>query len=306
MITRPMKACDADLSRLRFPLIAMPKIDGVRGLIVDGQFCSRTMRAFGNRSLASAPQLANNLDFEIVAHSPAGQRLPFEGAVMQPSLCRDTTSIVNSHEGGQAVYFAVFDCFESPGDSYLARLSTAELKIRDLLAAGYSQFQLVPWITVFDLDQLQAVETAWLAAGFEGVILRDPKSGYKQGRATVRENSYLRIKRFEDAEAEVVEFFEAEANLNPLSTRPDGLSERSSHAENKVGKGMVGGIVGRRLDDGAVVMIGPGTLTHAERAQLWETRDQQTGRIFTYKHFPHGVKTAPRMATFKHWRDNNV
>ena len=94
-----------------------------------------------------------------------------------------------------------------------------------------------------DAAQLAAYEEKCLAEGYEGVMIRTPDSPYKCGRSTEREGWLLKIKRFEDDEAVVLETYEGLSNLNPAERDAFGRTKRSSCKENKVGRGELGGFV---------------------------------------------------------------
>ena len=70
-----------------------------------------------------------------------------------------------------------------------------------------------------NLEEVQQLEDKFLDAGFEGVMLRDPDGTYKFGRASVKENILLKVKKFLDAEGIVVGFKEKMSNQNEATTR---------------------------------------------------------------------------------------
>ena len=51
---KPMLAalCE-DVTKLRYPVIASPKLDGIRALVIDGQLVSRTLKPIPNRYVQS-------------------------------------------------------------------------------------------------------------------------------------------------------------------------------------------------------------------------------------------------------------
>jgi DNA ligase 1 len=143
------------------------------------------------------------------------------------------------------------------------------------------------------------LEAAWLEQGYEGVIVRTINGGYKEGKTGKTNPISTRIKRFTDAEAEVISLVEAEENLNERQTNELGLSFRTSHQENKVGKGMVGSLICKDLTTGNEITVGPGKMTHEEREHYWNNRDEIEGKIIKYKSFLKGVKDKPRFPTFE-------
>ena len=141
-------------------------------------------------------------------------------------------------------------------------------------------------------------ESSILAQGFEGVILRSPNGLYKNGRTTVKEGTYLRIKRFIQEDAVVLSFTEAMENANEAVTNALGRTERSTHQSNLIPKGMIGSLVCRDIKSGAEITVGSGELSHELRTYYWNNPDQLVGRTISYKFFPKGVKDKPRFPTF--------
>jgi DNA ligase-1 len=297
MIRRPMKACDADLAKLTFPLLALPKIDGVRALVPHGQLRTRTMLPFANRKLQvalSRPEFSN-LDGELTDAS-----MP----LTDQRLCRFTTSIVNTINDSRKLIFNVFDDF-TIYTTYQNRYERAKHRAElEALSSDYIRVQIVPATPIYSRDEYFAFEAQCVADGYEGAIFRSPSGLYKEGRATVNENTYTRLKRFVDDEAVVLKIIEAQENLNEKQTNALGLSERSSHQENKIGKNMLGTLV--CLWKGQEINVGPGEMTHVDRIFYFNNPEKLIGELITFKHFPHGQKDAPRQATFKHVRGLGV
>ena len=106
------------------------------------------------------------------------------------------------------------------------------------------------------LDELMAYEERCLAEGYEGVMIRTPHSPYKCGRSTEREGYLLKIKRFEDAEAVVLDTYEGMSNLNPAEKDAFGRTKRSLAQAGLVGRGELGGFVVRHLETGVEFRVG--------------------------------------------------
>lgn len=298
---RPMKAENAVLSKIQFPVLIQPKVDGVRGLVVNGQLRTRTLRPFGNKFIQRE---LSRLEF-----SGFDGELYLGSDMCSPSLCRDTTSALNSYQGEPKITFMVFDDI-SPGTiekTYLHRLKTAKDRVKELAERNPSQVDitLVQCAMVETLEELEVFEAGWLARGAEGIILRDPYGLYKNGRSTVREGGFLRIKRFADMEVTVIDLIEAQENQNEAVINHLGYTERSSHQDFKVGKGMVGALT-CKTDEGQIIRVGPGNLTEGERILYWHQPERILNKRATIKYFPHGMLNAPRFPTFKHLRENDI
>lgn len=275
---KPMLAGEADLEKLRFPLLASAKLDGVRAIIRDNMVYSRSNKLIPNSYVQSQLMKLNHLDGELIVGDPTSK-----------TAYRDTVSHVMSHDKtGYDLRFYAFDNVMSPNKPFMERFKT--------IPKGHRLDQHV----VTDLSSLLALEETMLNAGFEGLILRDPNAPYKYGRSTTKEGYLLKLKRFVDAEAVVIGFEERMHNGNEKVTNELGRSARSSHQANKTGRGDLGAILVRF---GKVEFsIGTG-FTDDERGQIWVNRDKYVGRLAKFKYFPVGVKDAPRHPVFLGWRD---
>lgn len=179
---RAMLAVDAHnaLSKLVFPLIASPKYDGVRCLVTSQGPVTRSLGAIPNnviREALSDPALAG-IDGELIV-----------GPAARPETLDVTSPSVMSREGRSDFTLYAFDDFtvpEAPFSERLMRLGARALPVCVLR---------VEQRLIRSLQELLELEEKWLALGHEGVMLRDPKSPYKLGRSTIREQALLRLKR---------------------------------------------------------------------------------------------------------------
>jgi len=284
----PQLACDFEESKLTFPIMGMPKIDGCRAINLLGNATGRSLKAHKNKHITA---LLSNPDFT-----------GFDGEVAcgpwnSASLCRDTTSAINTINGEPEFTWWVFDNIASNvlSSTYHERYKRLCERV-EALALPY--VKVVPMRVLNSLAEVLALEAECIEQGFEGVILRDPSGLHKSGRATVKGGSYLRIKRFSDSEAIVLRLDEMQKNLNEAKTNELGYTERSSHQENKEGKGMVGNLICKDIESGMTISVSAGNMTHEDRKHYFENQGEIIGKTIKFKHFAHGVKTLPRFPTF--------
>lgn len=303
MTFKPHLACDFDEAKLKFPYIAMPKVDGCRGLNIEGKFVGRSLKRFDNPFLATR--------FDGVDFTGFDGELAF-GPWTSATLCRDTTGFVNrmtAKEGKPVegdVKWHIFDLLDTMlgviDMPYVERLKHAARRV-ELMNLPY--VKMIPHQLVNNMEELEAFENKCLDLGFEGVILRDPQGLHKHGRATVTKGAYMRIKRFIDVEGVVEEIIEAMENQNEAKTNELGRTERSSHQENLVPKGMVGAVMMRLLADveyrgqklfekGMIVRVGAGTMSHKERTHYFNNPNELLQQVGKVKIFPHGTKDKMR------------
>lgn len=271
---RPMLAAAVeDIEALVYPLIATPKIDGIR-CVLRGGVLARSGKLIPNvyvrESLKDAPE---NLDGELITGN-------FQA----------TSSGIMTRTGEPDFKFWIFDIVADL--PYIERLQI----IKDV---KHPRIEFVPWEYVNSSDELRAYEEAVLKEGFEGVCLRKPNSPYKQGRSTLKEGYLLKLKRFQDAEAVIVGFEEQYRNDNVLQTNELGYAKRSHNAEGMVPKDTLGKLIVEK--DGVTFGIGTG-FTDAQRKEIWDNRESYLGKIVKFKSQPYGVKDAPRLPVFLGFR----
>ena len=288
MLTRPMLAEDADESRVRFPVIAQPKIDGVRGCNLDGTLTTRRLKPHGNRHTL------------VRFSQPCYQGYDGEFATTartHPDLCRLTTSAIGTHAGEPPMMWHVFDLINDDTISltYAERYDALQAKV---FMECPVDVEIVPSVLIHTPEALLDWDSQWLEMGYEGTILRDPDGKYKQGRSTVREGGLLRIKRFIEEDAIVLELVEGEENGNEAQVNELGRTFRSSHAAGKTPNGMLGAMICRDVKTGKRMTVGAGAMPHRDREMYFGQPELLIGQTIKYKHFPRGVKNLPRFPTF--------
>lgn len=278
---KPMLASDAKLDKLRFPLLASPKLDGIRAVVRCGAVYSRSNKLIPNKYVQSIFRHFEYYDGELIVGDPTSK-----------SVYRDTTSGVMSVEGEPDVRFFVFDHIQTLNHSYAKRSKLLQSTDRALV---HEQ------VLILDAEHLLRYEELALAKGYEGLILRDPEAPYKLGRSTAVEGYLLKLKRFLDSEAIVIGFEERMANHNAATINELGRTARSSHKAGKTGRGDLGALL---LRDSSGVEFACGTgFSDSERSEIWANKDRYLGQIAKFKYFPVGVKEAPRHPVFLGWRD---
>ena len=286
---KPMLASPADFDLVRWPMYASVKLDGIRAVVRNGQLLSRSLKLIPNQHIQSALAKASleGLDGELIVGDPSS-----------PSCYRDTVSGVMSEDKANVDWkFYVFDDCSHPHATFRMRAETMIVGIKGMGT------RLVPLQQklIHDIEALNEFEAEALAAGHEGVILRHPDSPYKFGRSTAKEGYLLKVKRFEDSEAEVLDVIEEMHNGNVAEVNELGRTKRSSHQENKTGKNRMGALFVRDLKTGVEFQIGTG-FNDNDKALWWHSKNA-VGTTIKYKHFPIGVKDKPRHPVYLGVRD---
>ena len=285
---------DADLKWVRFPVIGSPKLDGFRISNQEGRVRSSTLAPIPNRQIQAAWGLAEfeGLDGEVVVGSPTEQ-----GAIQR------TSSIVTTAEANaDAACWYIFDKYH-PTLPYTERrkLLIQQLsKLRELKLGVV----LVQTKVLNNLEELLAYEQECINAGYEGMMLNNPRASYKQGRSTITDQGLLRRKPFLDGEGVIIGFEQGESNQNPVTINALGRSKRSTAKSGIVKVDTLGTFVVRGLTvyPGVVFPVGAfGTLD--ERRDIWRNRDQYLGKILKFKFQRYGSKNSPRVPIGLGFRD---
>jgi len=281
---KPMLAADItdDLEKLRFPVYATPKLDGVRALIFPDGVRSRSLKLIPHAITQGAfrePELVG-LDGELIVGSPTA-----------PDVYRRTQSVVATKDSPEIARLFVFDTYTNP----LTYRDRNEAVLEAVFDSMNQHVLKVSSRLCRNMNELLEEEAHILTLGYEGLILRSPDGLYKHGRSTIKEQGMLKLKRFVDGEAEVIGVEEEMHNANEAKTNQLGHTERSSHKANLKGKGSMGALVVRDLNTKVEFRIGTG-FTADDRASFWRNRDTHMHRntVVKYKHFAHGAKDKPR------------
>ena len=277
-----------------YPVLASPKIDGIRIVIKDGKPLTRKLKPVPNRLITKqlSDHRLSGLDGEIVVGDPTNR-----------NGFNDTQSGVMSQDGpplrhGQ-VELWVFDDFTDPCLPYAVRLESASARVDRLRKTGYFDWlKVVPTVRLTGPLQLVEYEGDCVEVGYEGAMIRNPGGRYKFGRSTEREGILIKLKRFVDAEAKIIGFEELLHNANEQKRDELGRAKRSSHKANMVPMGTLGALVARSPKWELSFNIGTG-YTQAQRDELWANRKKLKGKTVNFVYQAHGSKDRPRMPSFR-------
>ena len=278
-----LSATIEDTSKLTYPNLVSTKLDGIRCIVIDGVACSRNLKPIRNKHVQACigkPEY-NNLDGELIVGDPFAKDCYLK-----------TNSGVMSADGEPDFRFYVFDRIDMPSFQFITR---------------YQQIPSLPFVEIVaqwecnSEAELLEIEAELLAKGAEGVMVRSIDGPYKFGRSTVKDRILGKLKRFADAEYRVVGFQERMHNGNEAVTNALGHTERSSHKENKVGRGDLGALV-LETADGQQFNCGTG-FDDATRVEIWANRHSYMGKFAKIKSFLIGVKDLPRFPVWLGWRD---
>lgn len=286
-VFRPMLAvaCD-DLNKVKFPVYLSEKLDGIRASIHNGVVMSRSMKPIPSKAVQEKFGKAEyeGFDGEIIY-----------GPKNAADVFNKSTRVCMSHElpdgfSTDDIKFFVFDTIgEGAYEERYWKIITGWPEVTGVYKLRNS--------LVDSAEKVTELESEFLAVGAEGVMLRAIDGPYKQGRSTLKEGYLLKVKRFSDAEAEVIGFEEKMHNANEATKGELGQTKRSSHMSNLVPMDTLGSLHVRDLTNGIDFHIGTG-FNDEQRKEIWENKESWLGQIVKYKHFEIGSKDKPRFPVF--------
>lgn len=279
------------LAGIRYPKLVSPKMDGIRAFMENQLPMSRSRHLIPNlyvqRVLAKAEYEGH--DGELIVGNP------WDYNVMQ-----QTSSGTRSVQGEPDFKFYVFDNWLYKGDFQTRNRMVCNTVTPD----GFIRH--VPHELVRNEDELIEYENKCLERGYEGVMLRDPRAPYRDGRSTMIENYLIALKRFEDSEAIILSVNEGNTNTNEATKNPLGRTQRLGSGKNKIGRDTLGGFTCRWPETGAIFNVGMGKgLNDQLRAELWAIRDTLPGQHLKFSFLRVGMKNGvPRLPKFVCIRDD--
>jgi DNA ligase-1 len=293
MTFKPMLAFQKrpNLSKIKFPVLVSPKLDGFRALAWGGSLVSRNLKVIPNDYVqASFEALPKGLDGELVVGDPTSD---------PTQVFRRTSSAVTREEGEiEDLRYYIFDNFTTPGE-FQDRFHVAKSFVQD---HDWPGLYIVEHTLVHNIDQLLEFESECVGQGYEGAMIRSLDGPYKRGRSTETEGYLLKLKTFDDSEARVLGYYEQMHNENEAETNILGHTERSLKKEGMVPAGTLGGFEVEDVKTLVKFKLGAGAFTNEVKQQVWKNRKSFIGKIAKYKY--QGItKEKPRFPVFVGWRD---
>lgn len=296
--TKPMLAgkCN-DLGELNYPVLASPKIDGIRcWLHPEKGVVARSLKPIPNVDVQVylSPYAYTGLDGELVTLDDSGNMQDYN-SVQSEIMSK------GKHIERRRLQLLVFDVFEESSLPFERRLKIVEHVVEELRDTAGSVIKAVPHTLITDRDEMSRYEQAMIAAGFEGVMVRALHGQYKSGRSTTNQGWLLKIKRFSDAEGTIVGIEPAFENNNERKLNELGELVRGHSKENKEAKAEMGKLI-LHTDKWGQVKVGTG-FTAEQRRDMWWNQQCYIGKVVKFKYQAFGTQDKPRLPVFLGLRD---
>lgn len=269
-------------TQVTWPKIIQPKLDGICCLAVNGVAMSRTMKPIPNKYVQKVFK-------ELNLHG-------LHGELMVQGDFNDVQSAIMSEDGEPEFEYVIYDRWDS-NENYIKRFHFAANSISGLfnphIAAITSE-------VVHDPKSCETFLNKYVTEGYEGAMLRDPDSLYKQGRHTLKSQALLKLKKFYDDEAVVIGFEEKLHNENVQEKDERGYAKRSQKKEGMVPANTLGALIVKWKD--VEFKIGSG-YTDIQRKEIWDSREKLLGKLVTFKYQELSKYNVPRFPVWKCFRE---
>jgi DNA ligase 1 len=290
-IREPMLAGTPDnVADIRMPVLASPKLDGIRCLIIGGKALTRKFKPVKNTFVRVYLErfAVDGLDGELMVRGGFSE---VSSGIMKETGEPDFTYNVFDYVG---------DSLTVPFEERYEWLLGIVEGLRDPLR----RIKVVPHEWVASQEDLLEFEKGCLAKGFEGAMTRSPGGPYKTGRSTANEQYLLKVKRFKDSEAIVLECRPQFHNDNEAVKDALGHTKRSTAKDGMVELDTLGRFLVRDLKTKMEFELGTGQgLTVEVRKEIWTHRKATVGRIVKYKYQEIGSQGLPRFPIWLGFRD---
>ena len=290
---------EIDLKQLPYPLLASYKLDGIRGIIREGQILTRSLKSIPNKQVRdkfqelvnftkTEPILNPILDGEFLARSLEFTELSGTIRALDRIIPDD-------------LYFYIFDTVADNAydEPFIIRAERAQ-KFANLFP---HLIKYVNQVIVKSPAEAQVYFEEAIAWGCDGIILRKPDGKYKCGRGTLKEGLIYKLKPFLTFEAKIIGVGQA--------TKVDPKAEKKI---NELGYSVTSKKKGDRIliEKASEFIVKYGdqevnptlAMTDQEKEEVWRNRDKYIGRWIEYKGLLVGAKDAPRHPVFLRFRDD--
>lgn len=278
---RPMLASSVtpDLGSIKYPVLASPKLDGIRCVMADGIAYSRSMKRIPNLHVQKTLG-------ELELHG-------LDGELMVKGDFNAVQSAIMSVSGTPDFVLNVFDDFTLEKAGFQARLVSVQQKIQ---ALDNCKVVAVPHTKISNAEDMKCFWDACVELGYEGAMVRSIDGPYKKGRSTPKQGYLIKLKGWHDDEATITGVEELFHNENEAELGELGQTKRSKCQAGLVAADTLGAL--RVSYAGKSFKIGTG-FDAALRKKLWQEKESLKGKKVTFKYLNLSSYGIPRHPVFK-------
>lgn len=295
---------EVDLDNIQYPILASYKLDGIRCIFLKGEIVSRSLKPIQNKQLKEKLEPIRRYSEEnnlILDGEIYGLDLTFQ-AITKFVMTQDFEDPKSIKKHGEVLTipeelkFYCFDCItndnlDEPYIDRIKQVEKAEKEFKDIFVTVQNYWLDLPC-------QVDKIFNNALGNGYEGLILREIMGRYKCGRGTIKEGIIYKVKPFRTFDAVVKEITQGTV-VDPKAEKKVNELGRSVTSNKKDDRLLVDKIRDFVVDyNGHELKVASSSLTHKEREEYWEKREELIGKTIEYKGMLVGAKDVPRHPVF--------
>jgi len=272
-----------DKKKAKFPLLISPKLDGVRGRHQCGVMYSRQGKIINgvghiNNALARSSIL-----------------LDFDGELTIPGMAFDKASgLIRSDADVPEVVYNIFDAPSYPGDKESRRSVLDSINEFSNLP---DCIKIIEQEWTFNYEEMLNIYNNHLSEGYEGSVVYDPESLYKDGRSC----DWMRLVPLKTADCKVVGFFEGKKGTK-LENSLGGIIVDYKGVQVKVGSGFAEKYYCDLTPNQKTKLADPLLYSNTVRGNIWTSKAKFVGMIAECEFKEETKAGSMRQPRFKGWR----
>jgi len=310
---------EIDLNTLTYPLLASTKLDGCRLLFKQGQIVTRSLKPLPNvqlnkkfkplRKFSEEKNLildgevfATGIPFQFIVSCFMTEDYDAKQSIKKwTELCQEHDYFISRQEVFDKLKFYCFDCIEdnNPDTKFQDRQEFARLCMMRFPDIAFPIEQIDCW----NPEEVEKFFEEVLKEGYEGLILRNPKSPYKYGRCTVKEGIAYKLKPWATIDSKIIGFIQAtqvnedaEKTVNELGRSRTSKRQEDRHTIDKA-QAFVVDFNGKELSV-------PISMPDEKKEYIWNHQDEFIGKFVEYKYMTVGMKDLPRIPKMIRMRED--
>lgn len=301
---KPMLASNSKPEDIKEPNLGSIKLEGVRGEFTPEGLLTRQLKDFNNELLYQREDVKRIEQFCLEHNMILEGEWYLHGWTFKriDSCLRGNGNIdVNQLE------FHVFDCYvpEQSEATFTQRVSFYKWAVEQLHLAGVEKIVAVQQTLMQGADDIRNAYIWALENGYEGFCLKKADGPYKLGRSTLKQELFTRIKPEDPYDGVVLGIIERQSNLCESEVNELGYLAKKQNKDMKAPTGMAQTAVVYTPALGKLhkVSLTLG-LTDADRARIWDERNELIGKCIKWIGIPVPGQDIPRSPRFKEWRND--
>ena len=318
---KPMLAPNdkVNLDKIKYPILASYKLDGIRCLFIKGEMLSRSLKPIQNKQLREKMKpLADYsrehdciLDGEI--YNPS---IPFQAitsCVMTQDhndkkaiktweeICVENSFEITREEAIKDLKFYLFDVVVN--DDFNEKFKDRIFEIEESLDEFKHLIKCVEQWSMHSKNDVEDLFENALGNGYEGLILKDLSGKYKCGRGTIKEGLIYKVKPFVTFDAEILGVVQA-TEVDPNAEKKINELGRSVTSKKKGDRILIDKASAFEVEyEGKRLKITL-AMTDEEKEAVWAKRSTHIGKIIEYKGMLVGSKDVPRHPVMIRFRED--